>query len=238
MISVLGQTSVLEKQFSDDVCQQTDYFPATLDGAPVVMIETPGLDGQGLSFSKIKIELASSLKSVDKVPIVIKIKRLEPTESKEIQNVMEYLNFKENCENICFIINNMEDMQMTEQNANENIRVCMSLLGTGDYDRFEENQNSSTAKVLYIPNKKDVSFTHQTKKLGAFISCQTTPKQIRMEHPKNITSLRSSIFVAFLMAMILLYVVNTGSIENKNISEIIQTIKTKDENNEKVINQL
>ena len=146
--SVLGQTYVVEKQFSDDVCQQTDYIPATLDGAPVVMIETPGLDGQGLSFSKIKIELASSLKSVDKVLIVIKSKRLEPTESKEIQNVMEYLNFKENCENICFIINNMEDMQMTEQNANENIRVCMSLLGTGDYDRFEENQNSSTAKVL------------------------------------------------------------------------------------------
>merc|ERR1711892_759103 len=64
--SVLGQTALVEKQFSEDVCHRTEYIPATLDGAPVVMIETPGLDGQGLSFSKTKMELESNLESVDK----------------------------------------------------------------------------------------------------------------------------------------------------------------------------
>ena len=201
--SILGRKCVKEERIRRELPKQNEYIKDMWNGSPVLIIETPGLDGQGLAFSKAMSSLESNIiESIDKAVIVIKNKRLEPTESEEILKVLENLNYKDFPGNFCFVINDEEEMQTKPNNGATKIRNCMSLLDITDYEYLGENNSLNSSKVLYIPNKNATSFVSQIEKLQAF-SFKKSQKQIKIKDSIKVWSMGKRVWSVLLFSLIL-----------------------------------
>ena len=102
---ILGFESAKHGVSASPVTLEVSGHPFIDREQSVVLVDTPGLCGSGVTREKIERDLQTRIESVNMVIIVLANKRLEPTDMSDIRAMLRFFNHKENPDKFLFLVN-------------------------------------------------------------------------------------------------------------------------------------
>ena len=106
---ILGFESAKHGVSASPVTLEVSDHPFTDREQSVVLVDTPGLCGSGVTREKIERDLQTHFAPVNMVIVVLGNKRLEPTDMSDIRAMLRFFNHKENPDKFLFLVNDRRD---------------------------------------------------------------------------------------------------------------------------------